>query len=77
MKEAFGKLIPDSLEELIDPKQTALVIVDMQNDLCSPEGYLAVHDGQDVSPNRSIIEPLKVLIEKAGESICSVLTTVK
>ena len=38
MKEAFGKLIPDSLEELIDPKKTALVIVDMQNDLCSPEG---------------------------------------
>ena len=68
MKEAFGKLIPDSLEELIDPKKTALVIVDMQNDLCSPEGYLAVHDGQDVSPNRSIIEPLKVLIEKARQA---------
>ena len=68
MREAYGKIIPETLEELVDPKQTALVVVDMQNDLVSPEGYLAVNDGQDVSPNRSIIQPLQNLIEKAREA---------
>ena len=68
MREAYGKIIPETLEELVDPKQTALVVVDMQNDLVSPEGYLAVNDGQDVSLNRSIIQPLQNLVEKAREA---------
>jgi nicotinamidase-related amidase len=65
MKEAYGKIIPETLDELVDPKQTAVIVVDMQNDLVSPEGYLAVNDGQDVSLNRSIIPPIQNLIEKA------------
>jgi nicotinamidase-related amidase len=64
MKTAFGKLIYDSLEELVFPDHTALVVVDMQNDLVSNEGFLA-HEGQDVSGNRSIIAPLQGLIESA------------
>ena len=64
MKTAFGKLIYDSLEELVFPDHTALVVVDMQNDLVSNEGVLA-HEGQDVSGNRSIIAPLQGLIESA------------
>jgi len=32
MKLAYGKEIPNSTEELVDPKHTALLIVDVQND---------------------------------------------
>ena len=64
MKTAFGKLIYDSLEELVFPDHTALVVVDMQNDLVSNEGFLA-QEGQDVGGNRSIIAPLQGLIESA------------
>ena len=64
MKTAFGKLIYDSLEELVFPDHTALVVVDMQNDLVSKEGFLA-QEGQDVGGNRSIIAPLQGLIESA------------
>jgi len=32
-----GRKIPETLEEIIDPKHTALVIHDMQNDPCNPE----------------------------------------
>jgi ureidoacrylate peracid hydrolase len=62
MRTAFGKLMYDSLEELVYPDHTALVVVDMQNDLVSEEGFLA-QEGQDVGGNRSIIEPLQTLLE--------------
>src|SRR5271154_2254162 len=41
----------------IDLSHTAIVIVDMQNDFCHPDGWLA-HIGVDVTPARS---PIPVL----------------
>ncbi len=41
MKNVFGKQIPSSIAELINPSHTALVLVDFQNEFCkqkSPEG---------------------------------------
>jgi nicotinamidase-related amidase len=32
-----GRMIPETLEEVLDPKHTVLVIHDMQNDPCNPE----------------------------------------
>ena len=40
--------IPTSLEELVDPKHTALIVVDMQNDFCHPKGAFAKR-GSDLS----------------------------
>jgi nicotinamidase-related amidase len=37
MVSILGREIPQTLEEIIDPKHTALVIHDMQNDPCNPE----------------------------------------
>jgi nicotinamidase-related amidase len=34
----FGKSVPTELEELVAPRQTALIIIDMQNDFCTPGG---------------------------------------
>jgi nicotinamidase-related amidase len=45
----------------LDLAATALVIVDMQNDFCHPDGWLA-HIGVDVTPARRPIEPLRALV---------------
>ena len=78
MKEAYGKLVPETLEELCDPAKSTIVVVDMQNDLVSEEGFLA-KEGDDVSGNRRIIEPLQRLLEagrKAGIPIVYVQYTI-
>lgn len=48
MKEVNGVQVLDTLEELVARKHTALVIVDVQNDFCHPEGHFAKH-GKDLS----------------------------
>lgn len=45
----------------IDLARTALVVVDMQNDFCHPDGWLA-SIGVDVTPARAPIEPLQALL---------------
>ena len=46
---------------VVDLARTALVIVDMQNDFCHPDGWLA-SIGVDVSAARRPIEPLHALL---------------
>jgi nicotinamidase-related amidase len=53
--QALGKLIT------FDLARTALVVVDMQNDFCHPEGWLA-HIGVDIAPARRPISPLRRLL---------------
>jgi nicotinamidase-related amidase len=45
----------------LDLARTAIVVVDMQNDFCHPQGWLA-HIGVDVAPARRPIEPLARLL---------------
>lgn len=47
----------------LDLGKTALVIVDMQNDFCHPQGWLS-HIGVDVSPARTPIAPLQALLPR-------------
>lgn len=47
----------------IDLARTAIVVVDMQNDFCHPEGWLA-SIGVDVSPARRPIGPLQALLPR-------------
>ena len=51
-----------SLDEMIQPKHTALVVIDMQNDFCATNGWLASL-GADVSPTRKPITPIKSVAE--------------
>ncbi|WP_216671266.1 cysteine hydrolase family protein [Mangrovicoccus sp. HB161399] len=46
---------------VIDARRTAIIVVDMQNDFCHPEGWLA-SIGVDVSPCRAPIGPLQSLL---------------
>ena len=40
MKVTYGKEIPISVEDLVDPKHTALLVIDVQNDYAKKNGQL-------------------------------------
>lgn len=50
---------PQSLS--VDLARTAVIVVDMQNDFCHPDGWLA-SIGVDITPARAPIEPLQRLL---------------
>jgi nicotinamidase-related amidase len=55
--------VPEPKPVTIDPAKTALVIVDMQNDFCKPEGLVYL------SPRRgAVIEPIRRLVGRCRES---------
>ncbi len=45
----------------LDLAKTAILVIDMQNDFCHPDGWLA-HIGVDVSPTHAAIAPLQSLL---------------
>ncbi|MBD2021460.1 cysteine hydrolase [Leptolyngbya sp. FACHB-36] len=54
--------IPTATKTLrLDLAKAALLVIDMQNDFCHPDGWLA-HIGVDVTPARSPIGPLQALL---------------
>ena len=53
--QADGKLVT------LDLARTAIIVVDMQNDFCHPDGWLG-HLGVDVAPARTPIAPLQRLL---------------
>ncbi|PZC48284.1 MAG: ureidoacrylate peracid hydrolase [Chloroflexi bacterium] len=53
-----------SLAEKVDPKHTALLVIDMQNDFCHDEGALGKH-GYDVKRVQDIVPPMNRLIAEA------------
>ena len=48
---------------MVDANKAALVVVDMQNDFCTPGGYMDSR-GIDITPNRAPIEPLKRMVAR-------------
>lgn len=52
-KIVFGKEVFTTLEELVLPQHTALIVVDVQNDFCSPGGRFA----QLESSNMDMMQP--------------------
>ena len=64
MKEIAGKQVYDSLAEMVNPKHTAVIVVDMQNDFCSPDGNSA-KVGKDISLLLEMVPALVNLVEEA------------
>lgn len=62
-----GKEVFSTLEELVAPKHTALLLIDLQNDYLMPGGY---HDKLkwDNSACRQIVSPVKRVLEAARHS---------
>ncbi|WP_088890574.1 cysteine hydrolase family protein [Leptolyngbya ohadii] len=61
------ELPTDSKTLRLDLAKAALIVVDMQNDFCHPDGWLA-HIGVDVTPAREPIAPLKSLIPELRQA---------
>ncbi len=53
---------------------TTLVVIDMQRDLCSPEGYLK-QQGYDIAPLQRLISPLQQMLEVCRVAGCPVYYT--
>jgi ureidoacrylate peracid hydrolase len=53
-----------TLEEKIDPKHAAVIVVDVQNDFCHPDSPLA-KDGRDLSAAQAMVPRLATLIDDA------------
>lgn len=51
----YVSALPQSL--LLDGTRTALIVIDMVNDFCAPDGWIASL-GVDVTPARALIEPI-------------------
>ncbi len=55
-------VLPTSTKTLkLDLSKTAVLVIDMQNDFCHPDGWLA-HIGVDITPVKSAIAPLQTLL---------------
>lgn len=57
----------DTKQLTIDLAKTACLVIDMQNDFCHPDGWLA-SIGVDVMPARSPIEPLTILLPQLRQA---------
>jgi nicotinamidase-related amidase len=67
VKEIGGKQVLTEIEEIVSPAHTALIVVDVQNDCCSPSGAFAER-GADLSLYGEMIPRLQSLIEAARET---------
>jgi nicotinamidase-related amidase len=54
-------LMTDTKTVYLDLTKVAMLVIDMQNDFCHPEGWLA-HIGVDVTPARAPIQPLQKVL---------------
>jgi ureidoacrylate peracid hydrolase len=64
MIEAHGRHVFTTMEELVDPRHTALVVIDVQNDFCA-EGGLMHEMGKDLSMMKPALGNLRRVLEGA------------
>jgi ureidoacrylate peracid hydrolase len=60
------------LDEILHPAHTALVLIDMQNDFCRPDGWMAQH-GRDISAIAEVIPRLRDLLAAARAASVKVI----
>ncbi len=64
MKTVNGVAVFDSLEEIVQPRHTALIVVDVQNDCVRPDGWFARH-GKDVTDIQQVLPNIVELVDVA------------
>ena len=64
MRVIDGKEVFTTVDELVNPKHTALLLIDLQNDFMTHEGY-ADKRGTNLSDVRQIISRVKQVLEAA------------
>jgi len=66
--------ILDSLEEQVNPKHTALIIVDPQGDFCADDGAMS-RMGKDISRMQGAVQRLNPFIQRARETGLKIVWT--
>jgi len=61
---AEAKPYPWPYNGIINPKNTCIIVIDMQNDFCAPGGYVD-HMGYDLAAMRAPIAPIKRVLDAA------------
>lgn len=74
MKNINGKVVLDDLSEVLDPSHTALIVIDMQNDFCDPDGLFA-QSGMNVTSLQSLLPHLAKFARQARKADIMVLHT--
>ncbi len=72
MRRIESKLVYDTLDEIVAPERTALIVVDMQNEFCSPDG-IPGKNGANVKPVKAIVPTLQRLLQTARSTSVRVL----
>jgi nicotinamidase-related amidase len=65
--EFQGRSIPETLEELVEPKRTALLVVDVQNDFCT-EGGVWHRQGKFSPTYKQTVNNIKWILEQARKA---------
>lgn len=60
----FGKTILTELDEFVDPRHAAVVVVDVQNDFCHPNGSIG-RRGQDMTLLKEMVDNLARFLDAA------------
>jgi ureidoacrylate peracid hydrolase len=66
VKTVMGLSCYSTLEEILDPTHTGLLVVDVQHDFVSPDGHFARH-GKDIGQMRAMLPRLAALLDGARE----------
>lgn len=72
MLEVEGRQVCTTLAELVEPRHTALLVVDMQKDFCLP-GYAFHEQGIDISMYEGMVPRLAGLLEAARRALLTVV----
>jgi nicotinamidase-related amidase len=67
MIEVYGRTVFTELDEIVDPRHTALVLIDVQNDFCS-EGGLMHEMGKDLSMMKGTVGRLRGVLDAARQA---------
>ena len=56
-----------TLAQRLDRNRSALLVIDMQNDFCAADGYVATVIGKDTTACRAVAAPIMALVEDARQ----------
>lgn len=72
MKRLSGKSIPTTLEEIVEPAHTALLVIDVQNDFCHKDGVWSRH-GVPIPTIKETVNNISNVIGAARESATKII----
>jgi nicotinamidase-related amidase len=75
MKSIGHRSFYSTLEEIIDPSHTAVLVIDQQNDFCHPDGFYAADLKLDVSMLQKMTPAINLLTDAARTAGATVVFT--